>query len=360
MGINGISLQKEVGVSTKFKQPTAAISVADISAFKGALVQLSSTKNTQKGEKHLAPPGTIATPPTLSTADRHTGMTVPSKSITSTLHTDADYRVGAPQRPDIWHDNGFLQNPKDSRDPKPLSTIEPTDADKAYYQEQVRLSNGGMIATAIRADKWAKWAIPDQYEKFLDSPDGIKAYRHFLVGQGSDRTFSFDKYVNDDASGKMTLRNVTIDLQKGVQDLYAKMLQTDPSLVGQSISFQVTGDKISVGSSAQYPYPATDNWQKAIGGFSVWSSADVTVTPSKTPGGEPSFLMNMTLHAEDRYNFNPKQHDIETGTPDSLRGRLAQTGLAKQYMHYGTLSQEVTWTGGEVADSNSIRTSSGR
>ncbi len=105
----------------------------------------------------------------------------------------------------------------------------------------------------------------------------------------------------------------------------------------------MTGSQIAVGNSDKFPYPTTENWQKAIGGHQIWMSATVSVKP----GDSPSFSMRMTLHAEDRYNFNPGAEDIATGTPDAANGRFELTGLAHQYMNYATLERDVTWTGGK-------------
>jgi len=55
--------------------------------------------------------------------------------------------------------------------------------------------------------------------------------------------------------------------------------------------------------------------------------------------------MFFTLHAEDRYNFNPGSMDIATGAPDSLNGELEVSGLAQQYMNYSTLTRHITWNG---------------
>jgi hypothetical protein len=56
--------------------------------------------------------------------------------------------------------------------------------------------------------------------------------------------------------------------------------------------------------------------------------------------------MTMTVHAEDRYNFNPGAADIATGTPDGANGRFEQTGLAHQYTNSGSLEREVSWSQG--------------
>ncbi len=44
-------------------------------------------------------------------------------------------------------------------------------------------------------------------------------------------------------------------------------------------------------------------------------SADVTV--SANAKGEIVYSANLAVHREDRYNFNPGQHDVATGIPDS-------------------------------------------
>lgn len=272
-------------------------------------------------------------------------------------NTETTYRVGDPARPNIRHDNGFLQNPNDRTDPVPRPTIPPTQADRDYYNEQK--SNVAwaqrLIGLGFDANSELPGWLPDGIEQafnnnkhFLDSPDGIDAYRHFLEGNGRDRQFSYADYINDDASGRTTLNNATRDLQRGVEDIYDQIISDDPQLADRPFTFKVTGGQITAGASADFPYPATDNWQKAIGGHSIWSSGTVTVTPPTTPGGKPQFSMRMTLHAEDRYNFNPGQADIETGAPDSLRGRLEMTGLGHQYMNYAEYRQDVSWSQGNI------------
>lgn len=261
--------------------------------------------------------------------------------------TETTYRVGEPTRPPIHHDNGFLQNPNDRDDPTPMATVSPSQADIDYYNDQLN-----QVKWAQRIDNFnIPFRDEDDEARRLD--DGIAAYRHFLEGNGEDRTFSYDKFVDEDPSGQTVLSNATTDLQRGVEDIYNQMIADDPSLRNQTITFDVTGGVITVGASERFPYPATEDWQKAIGGHPIWTSATVTVTPPSTPGSDPTFSMDMTLHAEDRYNFNPGQSDIATGVPDATRGKLEQTGLAHQYTQYATLEREVTWTQGDISGTTS-------
>lgn len=285
---------------------------------------------------------------------------VESGAASSGSGTETTYRVGDPARPPIFHDNGFLQNPANRRDPNPVATIPPTDADREFYNDQNRNVDRAQLAISLGFDENSElpsW-FPgrdtfEQNKHFLDSPDGLDAYEHFLEGGGRDRQFSYEKFVKDDPAGQITLNNATADLQRGVEDVYNQIVRENPELADKPITFKVTGGQIGVGDGtveegAKFSYPATDNWQKAIGGHSIWTSGTVTVTPPASAGGKPQFSMRMTLHAEDRYNFNPKQADIETGAPDALRGRLEQVGLAHQYMHYSTLERDVSWAQGNI------------
>jgi hypothetical protein len=129
-------------------------------------------------------------------------------------------------------------------------------------------------------------------------------------------------------------------------------------------SYQIRTGAISVGNDGRYPYPGTENWQKALGAHAIWIEASVTVavtrlrdagseplpggvpdagTGSSTESGPPTFTrhfhIEMTIHEEDMYNFNPGNADIATGTPDSANGRFEITGLGHEYMNHGTYSQ---------------------
>jgi hypothetical protein len=220
--------------------------------------------------------------------------------------------------------------------------VPPTQADRDYYESELNRAKWAQRAIAAGVDNIP--FTPDE----LDLHDGIDAYRHFLDGGGRDRNFSYEKFVNDDESGRTILNNATTDAQKGVEDLYNQMLARDPSLRNRPVTFNITGGAITAGGGGRFPYPETENWQKAIGGHTVWTSATVTVNPPSTPGGRPAFSMRMTLHAEDRYNFNPGQSDIATGVPDATRGKLEVTGLAHQYTNYSTLQRDVRWTQGDI------------
>jgi hypothetical protein len=56
---------------------------------------------------------------------------------------------------------------------------------------------------------------------------------------------------------------------------------------------------------------------------------------------------DLTIHVEDRYNFNPDEKDISTGIPDWENGQFEIAGLAKQYMNFATVIRHTKWAKGE-------------
>ena len=180
-----------------------------------------------------------------------------------------------------------------------------------------------------------------------DLPDALPAYRHFLDGNGAERTFSYERYVRHHRSGEVTLRTMIREGRHAAYDLWIARRNRAQG------TFQFTGTDINAGieGSISMPYPSTENWQKAIGGHDIWLSGTVSVgipeivTQTECREGPPRFEMELTLHVEDMYNFNPGQADLATGIPDADNGRLATSGLGHQYLHKSTLVRTVAWQG---------------
>jgi len=233
--------------------------------------------------------------------------------------THALYFFGSPRRPEIRHDNGFLGQ---------FPARQPTAGDRRNY----RMWRGRLeLAEAVQG-------VPGAPKNNI--PDALAAYRHFLTGRGAARTFSYERYVANDASGRITLQSAILEAMGAAYELHGSAV---PPAGG---SFSFTGSAIPCGASntGPFPYPATENWQKAIGAHSIWISGDVAVKPDKQSSA-PNFTLTLVIHAEDRYNFNPGAADIATGIPDDENGVFEITGLAKQYMNTATLTRRVTWSG---------------
>ena len=232
------------------------------------------------------------------------------KSVPSPRFFGARYRLGSPIRPNsIVFDNGFLDKFKPRK---------PTAADY------------------LTLTKWQlKLQVADQVR--LDLAEACRAYRHFLTGTGLQRSFSYEAYVYNDDSGATTLANAMLDIQDGAEVLWEANKAVK--------EFSLTGGQISCGSNLLFPYPATENWQKAIGGHVIWLSGDAKVSER---GGDTWMVVDMVLHAEDRYNFNPGAQDIATGIPDSDNGVFEITGLAKQYTQTAELQRQIEWKYGTL------------
>ena len=232
------------------------------------------------------------------------------------MTTLAKYNLGPPSRPNIQHDNGFL----DKFPPRA-----PTVSERARYLLWRGALEGG---EAIQGMPF----LPKN-----DLPDALAAYRHFIEGSGKDRDFNAERYVANDSSGRYMLQNASLEAKSAAYDLHAWKFK------GKSTLFRFTGTKLSASrNSAKFPYPSTENWEKAIGAFSFWISGDVEVTGDSK---NPDFDVVFTMHFEDKYNFNPGQSDIATGIPDDANGIFEINGLASQYLNKSTLSRRLKWTG---------------
>jgi len=178
--------------------------------------------------------------------------------------------------------------------------------------------------------------------------DAVAAYGHFLNGKGRNRQFSYDRYVNTDSSGRLTLRNAILD----AQDAAIKLWQNND----EPNTFRFTGPAIPSGSSAAthtylrsvFPYPATENWQKAISAHTIWLSGRVSVRKPFSVTKPIDFSMSFRINAEDQYNFNPGMNDIAFGIPDDENGKFVVCGLADGDRHNSTLDRLFRWKGTDL------------
>lgn len=245
------------------------------------------------------------------------------KSATATDATAAapparlEFGEGPPTKPAIRHDHGFLTGPDGNLDPSKFE--EPTIVDRAALVKWIAKLRGAQLLRP-------------------DLVDATNAYEHFLFGGGAEWSFSYDRFVAADASGKKVLESVVDDLVRGALDVHDTMLVATPASP-RTDSFQLTSTAVSVGSPGRYPYPATENWQKAIGGHVVWAHAKVTAVTE--PSLTRTFTALLTLLAEDMYNFNPGAKDIATGVPDSENGRFEITRLAHEFLSVSSLSRRL-------------------
>lgn len=278
----------------------------------------------QSGGKTLAAPGFSLT---ASPIQRQAAPQGPS-TVAKVPASSGGFVVGSPTRPSITHDNGFL----DAFDEVTGK------GDEKYKERGANLSDLASLAYWNAKLEGAKLLRPDLF-------DGLMAYDHFLHQQGADRNFSYDRYADNDPSGASTVNDAILHTIKQAEVLCPQ---------GQTV--QITSRAFTTGQSGPFsiPYPNTENWQKAIGGHSIWISATIK---SLKVNNEWTYAMSFTLHAEDRYNFNPGQKDIATGTADAENGIFEITKLAYQYTQYAELSRNVAWKSGSTGNPSITKTS---
>ena len=123
------------------------------------------------------------------------------------------YKVGTAQRPQLYHDAGFA------------------DCSRAATVRDKAILAGWRIALEAAEAGQGVPLVPHN-----NLPDALAAYRHFLYGKGKQRKFSYDRYVANDKSGRITLESAVADIQEGIEDVAAQ----NPFSSG----FEVTGTGI--------------------------------------------------------------------------------------------------------------------
>lgn len=231
------------------------------------------------------------------------------------------FMIGKATRPSFVLDHGFLDDGNGNIDESKRQS--PTLADfKQLALWRLRLN----LAELVRPDL----------------VDATNMYRHFLAATGTDFQFSYERFVKQDRTGAHILQNLIEDVRAAAIEL------SDPRGGNQ---FTIQCDAIPVGAfddqgnliNPRYGYPGTENWQKAIGAHVVWAEANVTTSvDGKTK--TPAFSIKMTLHAEDRYNFNPGNQDIASGILDQENGRFEIVGLGKEFTSIATLTRTVSFS----------------
>jgi RHS repeat-associated protein len=179
---------------------------------------------------------------------------------------------------------------------------------------------------------WFKWtgegegAWTCSVIQACDLMDASATYMHYVNNGGEDYEVNFANGVKQDSS----IREFSAR-QIGEAAEWASYYA---SITGKT-SFQINGDPQDAYGNCSYP--ATENWQKTVGDYHSWVTADVTVD-----GG--AVKMRATVHMQDRYNFNKDAKDIRSGQPDNENGRFSTLGWARPFTTYGSWTTSVSWS----------------
>ncbi|OLR91424.1 WXG100 family type VII secretion target [Actinokineospora bangkokensis] len=203
---------------------------------------------------------------------------------------DGEYHTGKPQKPEITYDEDFAYDTED-----------PT------------------LADHVAKAKWLAQLRGAQLLGYL--PDGTATYEHYWSNTGTPMELDYAKAYREDSGIRASVDTEVARAARAAEELIA----------GGQRDFSMTG-----GAHPISHQPQTENWQKAIGGHQLWSHGDVRVEGNRV-------TMEVTVEAEDRYNFNRGQADIATGAPDDANGRFTEVGWAKPFDTHGTITKTITW-----------------
>jgi len=227
------------------------------------------------------------------------------------------FSLGVTGRPNIVHDHGFLDDGTGKIDNSKRRS--PTAADRLLLAKWIAMLEG---AETFRSDL----------------TDGTTAYRHFLFGTGVSRDCNYERFVENDSSGTRVLSSTIEDTMTAALRFSMQRMPFAPAKETRD-AFGFQSEIIVIGGSdLRYPYPATENWQKAIGGHTIWLEGNATVIINPVAKSR-SIEVQMTLRMEDMYNFNPGDADIATGTPDAENGRFEVTGLGHEFLQTAVLTR---------------------
>jgi uncharacterized protein YukE len=235
----------------------------------------------QETTSHADPSG-IPSPPS--------GPTSPSSGPTD--RTTSGYSIGAPAPPTIKWDEDFVWN-----------SATPTPGDYASAAEWRAKAAGSALWPGME--------------------DASATYRHYWDNNGEPFTIDYDNAADEDPS-----------IRSNIEGEIRRTMAAAEELAPGRDSFSMTGPATTIKDNGVYPQ--TENWQKALGGYQQWSSADVTISGTTA-------TMTITVHAEDYYNFNRGASDIASNTPDDVNGRFAEVGWAKAFPTHGEAVRTVTW-----------------
>lgn len=215
------------------------------------------------------------------------------------------YAMGPAKKPDFQWDEGFVHG----------SAATPTLQDATSRIEWL---------SKLRA---AQLVRPDL-------SDATRAYEHYWSNTGAPLEIDFAKAYREDSNVKLNVDGEVVRTAAAVDAMATSSGRT---------SFEVSGP----GRSAS-AYPSTENWQKTIGAYQQWSSANVRVDGDR-------ITMTVKVHEADHYNFNRDQNDIATNAPDNANGRFTELGWAKPFDTHGEITRTISWTRGHPPSAEQLQ-----
>jgi hypothetical protein len=196
---------------------------------------------------------------------------------------------------------------------------------------------------------WYMWSRVATVAEGMGLTNAARHMRHYLGNTGDPLTVSVDNMLRDVPAFSTAYDT---ELDEARQQVHTRLAGQGPVTAPQT--FTLTG---SESSSVYCQKSQSQDWFFAIGGFTHWWTAEVTVTPpegeaaSSSPdrpnGGPPHVTMRFTMHMRDNYNWDQGKSVSILGVnvSDEQLGRLHRVGLAREFAVSGQSSARVVdWT----------------
>ncbi|MDY6213540.1 MAG: hypothetical protein SPH79_03500 [Schaalia hyovaginalis] len=172
-------------------------------------------------------------------------------------------------------------------------------------------------------DEWGRKAWLAQLAPWLQNAADM--YSHYRDGTGTPVEIDLAEASREDPS-----------IRANTDEQISSALKAANDAVSQGYTDTIIHSPMTSATN----YPETENWQKAIGGYTTYSDSRVTVEGD-------TVTVEVTVTARDRYNFDAAKSDIASGTPDAVNGRFEELGWARSFETTGTVTETYTWKVGD-------------
>jgi hypothetical protein len=161
-----------------------------------------------------------------------------------------------------------------------------------------------------------------------DLDDATAAYARYMADSGEPMVVDLDEAYAEDNGVRRTVDTIIRDAQDS-----ARQHHEEEGLD----RFEMTSPAMAAALRGHDTATETENWQKTLGDYTVWDSAQVVVDGNQA-------TMRIKIHAEDQYDFNKDSFDRATHISDDENGRFATLGWAKEFRTSGSVERTVTWS----------------
>jgi len=180
---------------------------------------------------------------------------------------------------------------------------------------------------------WTRVALASES---MGLTNAARHMRHYLGNTGNPLTVNVNNMMRDVPNLATAYSEQLTLATEAANKKIAEM-----GNITKAQSFQVTGERMA---DVYCDKETSADWYYAIGSFTYWYTAKVTVVPMKD--GKVQVQMMYTLHVYDRYNWDQGKSVTITGIPvkDEQLGRLHRVGLAREYDINGTSTpRRIEW-----------------